>query len=1139
MAHITGVKITNFINIGKTATFKEFDQQNVLAGLFVGFKKSVAKAIFFGLGASMEQLSLTHYDDLKMAAGLTTVVELTLKHNEKDYIFQRKLLNQNKQEFVYNSMSVDEDVYHAELKMIDFDMSKQMLFCDSSNVLCSMLATRPLDLMSTITGLKMQTNSAVKHFRGINESKKTLDRLKKYDSWLINGIKKLNDALPEFQESHPAEFSAFTISNLKREEKERVARKAELVALQAESDALNGVIQSLRATIERESELRNQKTGENWDMFQQIEQPEDVSELLQNCKLVLGTRKMILERSLAQVQERLKTTERLLTELERLKNESERNITFMKDASGTHRKSRMIPRDNLLKLYPIFHGSEELDMDKLELKLIVKKGELTKMKNEHEIFHFFEQVLPQRKIKEMAEPENIEEILAECNAAVKDIFHPKAYMPSNEKLKLTKLSSLIPSSKGFLLHGTFRAIDEQHQAFIENILEDYSSVIVLFKDTAASIYDILKKEYAEWYPNVTFLVLSELPEPRSRVGYVAPQDHWLNYCTFTHTHIDDKNRRKLMFYLGKQLEIYRVESVYEVKEAFRHATKKYVASVDGRFIYTRHSFGFDIIKYIRPGKTPEGMEFGESCQRLEDSIRKLSELTLTFMETENVPRQPPVSNTAALEAEVDKLEQEFAEKLRRKNDQLEALHRHINEPYEAPDVQNYADALVEEQHRLDSINGRITEAQGEIARHRTEITSLLAKIDGLRKDIDLKGKIAVNEQDIGKHNKTIKESEQQMTKLNMSVARLQLKITNLLQEVASLKYKTIKTVLQAHQANIDWTTVDCITEPRTLWQDIQNGIYIDPLVMQINFSDMDDIFDRDVFYASSGWYAVRDICQQRATEMNVTYSAAKAKLQNCEQRFNRLRAIIINQCNHFSILINTILNDIGREIHPNDNIVYEINFDFDAMLNNNSATFKIKIDGDVIGFKALSKADRLRTSWLLFAALNEYSKAPFAFIDLEQMDDEGAKLIYPIIRRMSEKCQLFIDVSSTRDSTLANVHYGLNPNDGYSDDGQRLTKVIRHDSTKYVYVDVEGNVDQRDGTVDQRDGTVDQRDGTVDQRDETVDQRDGTVDQRDGSVDQRDGSVDQRDGSVDQRDGYVDQRDGTVDQRDGTSTNSD
>ncbi|KAG4074947.1 hypothetical protein HA402_009372 [Bradysia odoriphaga] len=1051
MGHITGVKITNFVNIENTVVYKEFAQQNVLAGLFVAVKKTVAKAIFFGLGASTEQLSVAHYDDLKKTSTLTTYVVLTLKYDDKDYIFERKLLNQNEQQFVYNSMSVDEEVYLAKLKMLDFDMSTQMMFCDSSNALCNMLATRPLDLMSTINGLKVQTNAAVKHFRAINESKNTMDLFKKYGSRLINSTNKLNEALPELQESYATEFAAYTISNLKREEAQRIARKAELVDVQAQLDALNGDIQNFKATIERETELRNRKVRENQTMLEQIEQLEDAPEGAQDCKLVLGIRKMTLERSLEQGQDRFKMAERLLQELERLKNESESNITFMKGASGTHWKSRMIPRENLLKLYPIFHGREELDMDKLELQLILKKGELTKLKNEHEIFHFFEVVLPQRKMKEMAEPKSIEEILAECNAAVKNIFHPKSFMPYNDELKLKKLRSLIPSDKGFLLHETFRAIDEQHQCVIENILEDYSSVIVLFKDTTKFMHEMLKREYAEWYPNVTFLVLSELPEPGRRRGYVAPQDHWLNYCTFTLTNIDDKNRRKLMFYLGKHLEIYFVESGDEVKEAFRHATKKYAASVDGRYMYARHSSGIDIIRYIKPGKTPKGMEFGEACQRLEDAIRKLNEFTLTFVETETVPRQPPVSETAALQAEVDQLEQEFAEKQRLKDDRMRALHLRMNAPYEAPDVQNYADALVAEQSRLDYISGRITAAQVEIARLTTEATSLSAKIDGLRQYIEVKGKIAVNEQDIGKHNKTIKESEQQVTKLNMSAAQLRSKYENLLRTIKSLKYETIKTVLQAHQASIDWTTVDCITEPRTLFQDIQNGIYIDPLVMQMNFTDMDDTFDPEVFYAARGWYAVRDLCQEKATDSNDKNSEAKEKLENFERRYNKLRDIIVNKFMHSSWRINVILNTIGKEIHPNDDIVYELSVDFDALINNNSPTFKIKINGDAVGFKALSKADRLRTSWLLFAALNEYSKAPFAFIDLEQMDNEDATLIYPIIRRMSERCQLFVDASSTRYSHLANVHYGLNPNNGMSEDNQPIMIVLRHDGTKFVF----------------------------------------------------------------------------------------
>ncbi|KAG4079331.1 hypothetical protein HA402_008023 [Bradysia odoriphaga] len=67
------------------------------------------------------------------------------------------------------------------------------------------------------------------------------------------------------------------------------------------------------------------------------------------------------------------------------------------------------------------------------------------------------------------------------------------------------------------------------------------------------------------------------------------------------------------------------------------------------------------------------------------------------------------------------------------------------------------------------------------------------------------------------------------------------------------------------------------------------------------------------------------------------------------------------------------------------------------------------------------------------------------------MDNEAATLIYPIIRRMSERCQLFVAASSTRYSHLANVHYGLNPNNGISDDNQPKMKVMRHDGIKYVF----------------------------------------------------------------------------------------
>lgn len=134
----------------------------------------------------------------------------------------------------------------------------------------------------------------------------------------------------------------------------------------------------------------------------------------------------------------------------------------------------------------------------------------------------------------------------------------------------------------------------------------------------------------------------------------------------------------------------------------------------------------------------------------------------------------------------------------------------------------------------------------------------------------------------------------------------------------------------------------------------------------------------------------------------------------------------------FRMTINNLLNDIGKEIHPNENIVYDLNVSFGELIDPNSEVINIKIDGDVVDVDNLSTLQRVRTRWLLFAAFHEYSIAPLAFIDLDLMDDKTVTLINPIVQRMSNRIQVFIDSSSPHYSHLAKIHYGVVVNVSYS-----------------------------------------------------------------------------------------------------------
>lgn len=248
----------------------------------------------------------------------------------------------------------------------------------------------------------------------------------------------------------------------------------------------------------------------------------------------------------------------------------------MNNATGTRRKSNMITEDALMKLYPIYHGSDELEMDKLELELLEKEEELNEIDGKIETFQHFETFFPQRRMKPMKEPKTIEDICVELHDALKGMFHPNAFLSSFSDVKLQLLESSIPRTTGFLLCKALQPTEDQYKNLIDNILFDYKYTIVLFRDERKRVSEKLNKVHPVWFQHVHYLILGELTDP-GIVGYITPPDHWLQHCRYE-MNSKPKHKRQIFNYLGQQQNVICVDTHADVQHEFEQNSQKYVSS---------------------------------------------------------------------------------------------------------------------------------------------------------------------------------------------------------------------------------------------------------------------------------------------------------------------------------------------------------------------------------------------------------------------------------------------------------------------------------------------------------------------------------------------------------------------------------
>lgn len=235
----------------------------------------------------------------------------------------------------------------------------------------------------------------------------------------------------------------------------------------------------------------------------------------------------------------------------------------------------MITEDALMKLYPIYHGCDELEMDKLELNIIDKQEELSNIHFKNEALMTYNVMLPKRRMKQMGPHETINGMNNALHDALKGIFHPNSFLHSLDELKLEFLQSQIPSTKGFLLCKKLLPADEQHRNLITNILYDFKYTVVLYRNDIEYVSANLKKEHPAWYQDVKFLVLSKLTDPGT-MDYIAAPNHWLNYCHFD---LQDnvEAKKKLWFNMGDQHKIFCVQSHADVLDEFEKKSKRHVS----------------------------------------------------------------------------------------------------------------------------------------------------------------------------------------------------------------------------------------------------------------------------------------------------------------------------------------------------------------------------------------------------------------------------------------------------------------------------------------------------------------------------------------------------------------------------------
>lgn len=118
----------------------------------------------------------------------------------------------------------------------------------------------------------------------------------------------------------------------------------------------------------------------------------------------------------------------------------------MTTKTGLQETSDMISEDALLKFYPIFHGSDELEKDKVKLQLLKREGQLDDLNAERNIFEYFDTALPNRRLKPMNQQQSIGPIFDEIQNSLKGLLDPNCFFFVDDDVKFEIFRTTITES---------------------------------------------------------------------------------------------------------------------------------------------------------------------------------------------------------------------------------------------------------------------------------------------------------------------------------------------------------------------------------------------------------------------------------------------------------------------------------------------------------------------------------------------------------------------------------------------------------------------------------------------------------------------------------------------------------------------
>lgn len=123
--------------------------------------------------------------------------------------------------------------------------------------------------------------------------------------------------------------------------------------------------------------------------------------------------------------------------------------------------------------------------------------------------------------------------------------------------------------------------------------------------------------------------------------------------------------------------------------------------------------------------------------------------------------------------------------------------------------------------------------------------------------------------------------------------------------------------------------------------------------------------------------------------------------------------------------MNDLLEFITKESYPNLTIEYAFSLRY-GIPRAAAQMIVYSVNGCTVRFEDLSYPDQVLVHWIVFAALHQYSRAPFVFIDLSNVPEDVIQMISPLVEQMSKNAQLFINSSDLFHIKFAHLQFAPN-----------------------------------------------------------------------------------------------------------------